>query len=189
MINMALISIAVSWGFGRHLETLEPTRSIQALKYDYVQQPFHVMSSAFGRISFALFLVDIIQKFTARKRLLYSLMALQFAINGSTAILIMVQCRPVQALWNRTIENTCLSPRVQEYYSFFQGCRSRYDPTESEDAFLTDSTSCQCDYRFHPGRVPSHVHLAASDGIAEEDWFDNGVGPWYIVSICSAFIT
>ena len=133
---MALISIAVSWGFGRHLETLEPTRSIQALKYDYLQQPFHVMSSCFGRMSFALFLVDIIQKFTARKRFLYSLMALQFAINGSTAILIMVQCEPVQALWNRKIENTCLSPRVQEYYSFFQGCRSRRRPAVSGDAYL-----------------------------------------------------
>ena len=133
---MALISIAVSWGFGRHLKTLEPSRSIQALKYDYIQQPFHVMSSCFGRISFALFLVEIIQKFIARKRFLYSLMALQFAVNGSTAILIMAQCRPVQALWNRKIENNCLSPRVQEYYSFFQGCRSRYRPADSGDAFL-----------------------------------------------------
>ena len=131
VINMALISIAVSWGFGRHLNTLEPTRSIQALKYDYLQQPFHVMSSCFGRISFALFLVEIIQKFVARKRFLYSLMALQFAVNGSTAILIMAQCRPVQALWNRKVENHCLSPRVQEYYSFFQGCRSRYRPSDS----------------------------------------------------------
>ena len=131
VINMALISIAVSWGFGRHLNTLEPTRSIQALKYDYLQQPFHVMSSCFGRISFALFLVEIIQKFVARKRFLYSLMALQFAVNGSTAILIMAQCRPVQALWNRKVENHCLSPRVQEYYSFFQGCSSRYRPSDS----------------------------------------------------------
>ena len=54
---------------------------------------------------------------------------------------------------------------------------------------MTDSTSCQCDYRFNPGRVPSHVYLAASYGVAEEDWFDAGVGAWYIVSICSAFLT
>ena len=133
---MALISIAVSWGFGRHLKTLEPTRSIQALKYDYLQQPFHVMSSCFGRISFALFLVEIIQKFIAQKRFLYSLMALQFAVNGSTATLIMAQCRPVQALWNREIEDNCLSPRVQEYYSFFQGCRSRYRPADCRDTFI-----------------------------------------------------
>lgn len=121
VINMALISIAVSWGFGRHLDSLEPTRSIQALKYDYIEQPFHVMSSCFGRISFALFLVEIIQINITRRRFLYSLMALQFAVNGSTAIIIMVQCRPVQALWNHKVEGDCWNPRVQEYYSFFQG--------------------------------------------------------------------
>ena len=124
MINMALISIAVSWGFGRHLASLDPTRSIQALKYDYIQQPFHVMSSCFGRISFALFLVEIVQKFVMRRRFLYSLMVLQFAVNGTTAIIIMVQCRPIQALWNHKVDGHCLNPRVQEYYSFFQGCKS-----------------------------------------------------------------
>ena len=39
---MALISIAVSWGFGRHLASLDTTRSFQAIKYDYIQQPFHL---------------------------------------------------------------------------------------------------------------------------------------------------
>lgn len=121
VINMSLISIAVSWGFGRHLTSLDPTRSIQALKYNDIQQPFHVMSSCFGRISFALFLVEIIQKFITRRRFLYSLMALQFAINGSTAIIILVQCRPIQALWNHQVDGDCWDPRVQEYYSFFQG--------------------------------------------------------------------
>lgn len=156
---MALISIAVSWGFGRHLTSLDPTRSIQALKYDYIQQPFHVMSSCFGRISFAFFLVEIVQKFIVRRRFLYSLMALQFAINGSTAIIIMVQCRPIEALWNHKVEGDCLNPQVQEYYSYFQGCTFWLSPCH--DVFLTDSTSCQRDYGFHSGRVPGHIHMAA----------------------------
>ncbi|KAL9071310.1 MAG: hypothetical protein Q9161_004326 [Pseudevernia consocians] len=101
---MALISIAVSWGFGRHLTSLDPTRSIQAIKYNYIQQPLHVMSSCFGRISFALFLIEIIQKFPTRRRFLYSLAAIQLAVNGSTAIIIMVQCRPIQALWNHEVK-------------------------------------------------------------------------------------
>ena len=158
MINMALISIAVSWGFGRHLTSLDPTRSIQALKYDYIQQPFHVMSSCFGRISFALFLVKIVQKFVMRRRFLYSLMALQFAVNGTTAIIIMAQCRSIQALWNHKVEGACLNPRIQEYYSFFQGCKSNY---RAVDKFLTDLTSCQRNFGFPSGRVSSHVYMAA----------------------------
>ncbi|KAM0801496.1 hypothetical protein BDR22DRAFT_176098 [Usnea florida] len=121
IINMVLLSIAVSWGFGRHLTSLDPTRSIQAIKYNYLQQPFHVMSSCFGRISFALFLIEIVQKFVSRRRFLYSLAAVQFAINGSTSIIILVQCRPIQKLWNRGVEGDCWNPHVQEYYSFFQG--------------------------------------------------------------------
>lgn len=154
---MSLISIAVSWGFGRHLATLEPTRSIQALKYDYIQQPFHVMSSCFGRISFALFLVEIVQKFVTRRRFLYSLMALQFTVNGITAIIITVQCRPIQALWNHKIEgSSCWNPRVQEYYSYFQGCKS----IVLRRCFPTNLISCQRNYRFYSGRVPSHVYMA-----------------------------
>ena len=128
IINMVLLSIAVSWGFGRHLTSLDPTRSIQAIKYNYIQQPFHVMSSSFGRISFALFLIEIVQKFVTRRRFLYSLAALQLAINGSTSIIILVQCRPIQKFWNRRVEGDCWNPHVQEYYSFFQGCMSTYRP-------------------------------------------------------------
>lgn len=127
---MALLSVAVSYGFGRHIVSLAPTRSIQAIKYNYIQQPFHVMSSCFGRISFALFLVEIIQKFITQRRFLYLLAALQFAVNGSTAILIMAQCRPVNALWNHDIGGDCLNPRVQEYYSYFQGCRFHVRPAK-----------------------------------------------------------
>lgn len=119
--NMTLISIAVSWGFGRHLASLDPVRVVQALKYDYIQQPLHVMSSPFGRISFALFLVEILLKKITRRGFLYSLMVLQFAVNGATATIILAQCRPVQALWNHEIKGHCLNPRVQEYYSLFQG--------------------------------------------------------------------
>lgn len=154
---MTLISIAVSWGFGRHLTSLDPTRSIQALKYDYIQQPFHVMSSCFGRISFALFLVEIVQKLITRRRFLYSLMALQFAVNGTTVIIITVQCRPVQALWNHKVEGDCWNPRVQEYFSYFQGCKS----VVLRRCFLTNSISYQRNYRFCSGRVPGHVYMAA----------------------------
>ena len=127
---MALISITVSLGFGRQLKSLDPTRRIQSLKYLYIEQPFHVMSSCFGRISFALFLVEIIQKFITRRRFLYSLMILQLAVNGSTVITIMVQCRPVQALWNHNVEGDCWNPRVEEYYSLFQGCKSNHRSVE-----------------------------------------------------------
>ena len=103
---------------------------VQAIKYDYIEQPFIVMSSCFGRISFMLFLLQIIQKMVIRRRFLYTLIALQFAVNASTAIIIMVQCRPIQALWNHTVEADCWSPNVQEYYSYFQGCKfTRLYPT------------------------------------------------------------
>ena len=185
MINMALISIAVSWGFGRHLASLDPTRSIQALKYDYIQQPFHVMSSCFGRISFALFLVEIVQKFVMRRRFLYALMVSQFAVNGTTAIIIMVQCRPIQALWNHRVDGDCLNPRVQEYYSFFQGCKYCHS---SRMCFFTDLTSCQRNHGFHAGRLPGHVYMAAQCETAEENWLDDGDVSRYLVSLCSSFL-
>ena len=159
---MALISIAVSWGFGRHLTSLNPTRSIQALKYESIQQPFHVMSSCFGRISFALFLVEIIQNFITRRRFLYLLMALQFAVNGITAIIIMVQCRPIQKLWNHKVEGDCWNPRVQEYYSFFQGCKSKYRPAKMFLS-LTNSASFQHNHRLYAGTYISGLPLVIGE--------------------------
>ena len=48
-------------------------------------------------------------------------MALQFVINATTVIIILVQCRPIQALWDPTVKGSCWSRLVQEYYSYFQG--------------------------------------------------------------------
>jgi len=67
---MGLLSISVSWGLGRDLASLGPARSIQAVKYTFLLQLFIAMSPGFGRISFALFLVQIVQKNVKQRRFL-----------------------------------------------------------------------------------------------------------------------
>ena len=85
------------------------------------------MSPAIGRISFALMLLNVLGNKPRRRFWFYGIIASQFIVNSVTFILILVQCKPIEKLWNKDphIEGTCWSLKVQEYTGYFQGCECR----------------------------------------------------------------
>ena len=95
-----------------------------AVKFNWLSQPFHVMSTCFGKISIAILILRILAPNKLRTWFLYSLIALLLIVNVVCVVFIFAQCNPPKALWRTAIHGNCWSPKVQENYSFFQGCET-----------------------------------------------------------------
>ncbi|KAF2264002.1 hypothetical protein CC78DRAFT_517667 [Lojkania enalia] len=118
--NTATVQVAVDYGLGRHQDTLDDATVLKALKYDYLAQPTAIMAPAFGRVSLALLLLTFAGNIKARRWLLWGIIVLQLIINTLCFSLILGQCRPIQLLWDKSLEGSCWDLRAQEYYGYFQ---------------------------------------------------------------------
>ena len=122
---MGLITEGVRWGIGRHAHSLSEHQLMQATKFEFLSQPWGILCGALGRISFTLFLLNFIGASRAKKYLIWSLITLQIIINLATTIQVLVQCEKVPMLWDRSLGQRCMDPKVQEYVGYFQGGLSR----------------------------------------------------------------
>ena len=104
----------------RHLFYLSPQQQLQAVKYNWISQPWGIFGFATGKISVALLILRIMGPNTIwRKWILYGCMASVLVINAIGSILTFVQCNPPRALWTPTIHAHCWNPKVQSDYAIF----------------------------------------------------------------------
>lgn len=108
---------------GRHIFYLSEDQSISANKFNFLSQGVHVMSTNFGKVSIALFLLRVMGNSLSQKVVIYSGIFLLTAINAISTYSIYGQCRPAEALWDYRIEGSCWKPEVHMNYAFFQGCK------------------------------------------------------------------
>jgi hypothetical protein len=122
-IHSILITCSIHYGLGRHADKLSQYQMVEANKFNWISQGFHVMSTNWGKVSIALFLVRIIQ---THKYILYGGIVLLTIINSVCVYTIFGQCTPTTRLWGPSVPGSCWNPNVQRNYAFFQGCTSGY---------------------------------------------------------------
>ena len=116
------VTYLASIGGCRHLYYLSLAQRLNAVKYNWITQPWGIFAFATGKISVAFLILRIIGPNTFwRKYILYGIMASVFIINGLGCILSFVQCNPPRALWTPDIikPGTCWDPKVQSGYAMF----------------------------------------------------------------------
>lgn len=118
-----LATRSVNWGFGKHIYYLSREQVSQAIKYQYMAQPFAYMALVFGRVSFAVSLLMIIATNKLRRWILYGLIIGQLLINIIFICLGLGQCSPPAKYWNPSIPGSCMSPRVIVAAGYVQGCK------------------------------------------------------------------
>ncbi|MCJ1343544.1 hypothetical protein MMC31_001739 [Peltigera leucophlebia] len=116
-----LATRSVNWGFGKHIYYLSREQVSQAIKYQYMAQPFAYMALVFGRVSFAVSLLMIIATNKLRRWILYGLIIGQLLINIIFICLGLGQCSPPAKYWNPSIPGSCMSPRVIVAAGYVQG--------------------------------------------------------------------
>lgn len=119
--NSCFVQVSLHYGLGRHITTLSPENAMHAIKWDYMAQPLSIMAPTFGRISFALLLLSLVGISKTRRLFLWAIIISQFVANSLCFIFILVQCKPIELLWNKSLEGECWDLKFQEYFGYFDG--------------------------------------------------------------------
>ncbi|KAL3476017.1 hypothetical protein BJX99DRAFT_270827 [Aspergillus californicus] len=121
VINTVLITFSVKCGTGRHMEDLSHSQQILSAKYQLLSQGFHVMSTNWGKVSVALFLIRIISAVKQHKMVMYAGIVILSVINLVAVYTIYAQCTPTAKIWDYSIKGTCWPVNAQRNYAYFQG--------------------------------------------------------------------
>lgn len=128
--NSSSVQVAIHYGLGRHQYTLLPENATEAIKWDYISQLSSVIAPTLGRISFAMLLLNLAGVSRFRQFLLYGIILSQTVANSLCFIFISVQCRPIQLLWDKSLQGSCWDLTFQEYYGYFDGSQFSADAPE-----------------------------------------------------------
>ena len=113
--------MSVHWGLGRHVRSLNREQVVNTTKFFVLCEGWAIASTASGRISFAVYLLQFILFQRTRRFLLYFFIGSQAFVNTLTIVLIYAQCGAYpEALWDRSINATCWSHIVQRDFGYFQ---------------------------------------------------------------------
>lgn len=121
LINTSLITAAIHWGIGRHIQYLEPAHIVTAIRFEFLAQPWGILAPTFARVSFSFYLMKFIGQSKPMKWALWQVIVVQTLSNLVTIILILVQCQHLASLWNPSVKGHCWSPRIQVNSGYAQG--------------------------------------------------------------------
>ena len=111
----------VNVGAGRHLSSLEdPTdAALQLLKWNSVYQVLNVTGAFFTKLSIGLFLLRL--KNTKRfSRIIWVFLAPLALTTAALDLVILLQCIPLEALWNQALHSRCISEQIPLTVSYVQ---------------------------------------------------------------------
>ena len=121
---MALDFVEVHYGFGRHKASLTPHQLREFQKYTFGEWIQTFATLMWTKVSICLFLLRIpVQKVFIRP--LQAALVILFLSNVVLTILWIVQCRPVAAAWDSSIDGECFSKRQIECIIFAQASKLR----------------------------------------------------------------
>lgn len=163
-INTVLATIAYHYGTGRHAIDLSPYHQIESTKYNWLSQGFHVMSTNWGKVSVALFMLRISQRAKHHRPAMCTGIALLSIINVVCVYTIYGQCTPTARLWDSDVHGSCWDPNVQKDYAFFQGCMLL-----SHFYYLANSCSGIGPFRFASCNLSLVHYRPAPDGNQGQD--------------------
>lgn len=109
---------------GRHLDDLLKSQIVTALHWSWVFQLLAITASMLGKLAILAFLVQIRGRHEKKPWFLIILGFLIGAINTTVLGTILGQCKPMNKLWDDSVEGTCNPGRkVNQNYSFFQASK------------------------------------------------------------------
>jgi len=132
---------------------------IEAAKYLQLAEILAIFASGLTKISICLFVIRIPNS----KRLvssLYALIGALVVVNLAYAMILCLQCRPIERLWNPFVPGSCWDKNVYLISGYLQGGKSSM--TTYVDEYRTDSEPFS--FLHNHG---SHVHGSSYCGLME----------------------
>ncbi|KAI5917161.1 hypothetical protein F4810DRAFT_697611 [Camillea tinctor] len=120
IITLSLCTVLVHYGLGRHIYYIPVEDRMELARWNWIVQPFGILTLPIGKISVVLLLERIMGPTSLRRRwFLWVNMFLFTASMVSSSILSFAQCNPPRALWSQVSEAICLNPAIQANFATF----------------------------------------------------------------------
>lgn len=95
--------------------------SARALEFDFLGQPWFMMGATLAKISICLFFIRLVGGVKQWRILLGVMITLMAIVNFAFSLTTNLQCRPLEKLWNPTVDGQCWDPNLQLDIGYFQG--------------------------------------------------------------------
>lgn len=111
----SLISVQYHYGWGRHQACITDLARLETqIKYNFAGQPFGIMGSTFGRLSFIVFMTSLFGSRNWVRHTLWVIFGAQIVTNVVTVAMIYAQCKDPRALYIFTLpQDQCWPAYVQ----------------------------------------------------------------------------
>lgn len=116
----------VQAGFGQHIQYLSPAQISRSIYLVYITQPLAVWALVFGRVSFAVTLMQVVEANSFRRRFLMALITMQGVVATIYTGLEYGQCNPPRHYWDRSSPGTCIDMHILVNYGCFQAGALRH---------------------------------------------------------------
>jgi hypothetical protein len=139
------------------------------------------MAPCFGRISYAILLLQLVPPSKWPKRFLWTIISIQFVVDLGTVIVSFSQCQPIYEFWGPNTKEHCWDPKVQQYTGYFQGCKMRLSQISWVSGLIISSCVLFCGS--DPGWVPSKFVLEPKHEAVDEAVAFSAYGPRRVVGV------
>ena len=97
-------------GLGQHVECLGPDRAYSTLQWSILAQAQHIVCLGLVKISLCLCILRVIDRVERRITIfLWINIAIVGAVHIAQLTMLLAECRPLNALWDRRIHGRCYS--------------------------------------------------------------------------------
>lgn len=113
--------LAVTFGLGSHARDLTHSAIVNAVWASWMSQIAGIVATVTGKLSIIAFLCQIRGYHRGRPWFLYLVAATNIIVNTLVVVLILVQCIPLEKLWDENVPGHCSLRAVNNNYAYFQG--------------------------------------------------------------------
>lgn len=161
---------------------LSPDSSAEIRKWITFLQLQNVIGIGLAKISVCALVLRVIDKAAVKfSRFLWAIIAFVITVHLAEVIVILVQCKPLEALWNPNVKGKCSNRSIKFQVLYIEnGEPARPQGTADDTEILS---SLRCVYRFD---VCGNTNLSNSTPSNEHAYKDSimlSYGPWGCVRI------
>ena len=175
MIGAALDFVEVHYGFGRHQNCLTAHELLEFQKYTYGEWIQTFATLMWTKVSICLFLLRIAINKKLTRPLQWGVVAL-IVSNIILTLCWILQCRPVRAAWDTTIESQCFS-RGQKQRVILAQASGTPSKTNIRHECTNSFHSHFSDLRFYLRECSHTAIVERADQVEKKNWLElsNGV--------------
>ncbi|KAK2012054.1 hypothetical protein LZ32DRAFT_560233 [Colletotrichum eremochloae] len=115
LISVILMSLSVSLGFGKHIEQVDPLNLSQITINNNILTSTTILAAVWSKTSFAMTLLRLQDKGFMRIFIWTAIISMN-VLMGFNALIVWLQCAPIEKFWNPDTPGSCWDPRVTTYF-------------------------------------------------------------------------